>query len=95
MSEIAATLGDLSLHVKAGWVVWFAWGVVLFGWYRHARIAGPIAAAPTAAAQAVRFTNVPETPPASDTNDPPSAYNELNEHVDIPEHLRETGDAVR
>ncbi len=91
MSDVTAAVGDLSLQVKVGWAVWLACAVVLIGWYRHARVAAPFTAAPAAAVQAVRFTNVSEMPPPSDPNDPPPVYNELNEYADATEH---TGNAV-
>jgi len=43
MSDIAALIGDLSTQVKIGWMISFAWGVVLVGWYRHARVAATVA----------------------------------------------------
>jgi hypothetical protein len=43
MFEITAVIGDLSAPVKLGWTLWFAWGVVSLGWYRHARVLAPVA----------------------------------------------------
>ena len=45
MFEITAVLGDLSTPVKLGWTLWFAWGVVSLGWYRHARVVAHVAPA--------------------------------------------------
>ena len=42
MSDITAVIGDLSTQIKVGWMIWVAWGVVLMGWYRHARVAVPV-----------------------------------------------------
>ena len=55
MFEVTAVIGDLSASVKLGWTLWFAWGVVSLGWYRHARVLAPVAAMPS------RFT--PASPP--------------------------------
>ncbi len=38
MFELTAAIGDLSTPVKVGWTLWFAWGVVSLGWYRHTRV---------------------------------------------------------
>jgi hypothetical protein len=62
MSDITALIGDLSAQVKVGWTIWFAWGVVLMGWYHHARIVAPVAPM----APPVRFMPTP----ADLTNDP-------------------------
>ena len=45
MFELMAVIGDLSTPVKVGWTLWFAWGVISFGWYRHARVAAYVAPA--------------------------------------------------
>jgi len=45
MFEITSVLGDLSAPVKLGWTLWFAWGVVSLGWYRHARVVAHVAPA--------------------------------------------------
>lgn len=94
MPEIATTLGDLSMQVKIGWAIWLAWGVVVLGWYRHARVIAPMTAVSGAAMHAVRFTDAtvpsqpsaPEslTPLASDVNDGSSMYTELNEYAEMP-----------
>jgi len=56
MFEITAFLSDLSAPVKLGWTLWFAWGVVSLGWYRHARVMAHVAPA-----MPRRFT--PASPP--------------------------------
>ncbi|NOT27239.1 MAG: hypothetical protein HOP16_14175 [Acidobacteria bacterium] len=95
MFEMATTLGDLSMQVKIGWAIWLAWGVVVLGWYRHARVVAPMAAVSAAAGHAVRFTDLPATPQqefapepmtasALDTNNGSSTYTELNEYSEIP-----------
>ena len=96
MSEMVATLGDLSLQVKIGWAIWLAWGVVVLGWYRHARVVSPMGVVSAPALHAVRFTDLPAAPqelaseplasPTSDPNDAPSVYTELNEYEETPEH---------
>ena len=45
MFEITAVISDLSTPVKLGWTLWFAWGVVSLGWYRHARVVAHVAPA--------------------------------------------------
>lgn len=41
MTDLMSVVHQISNPVKAGWVVWVAWGLVQFGWYRHARTAAP------------------------------------------------------
>ena len=92
MSDMAAALGDLSIQIKVGWAVWLAWGVVVLGWYRHARIAAPTAAPPVGELHVARFTDpqtmgtlAPDSLPleaAGFTKGFPS-YTELNEYRDI------------
>jgi hypothetical protein len=92
MSEMATTLGDLSIQIKIGWAIWVAWGVVVLGWYRHARVVAPMAAS-AAAMHAVRFTDAqsqplvsePLTASGQDFTDSSSTYNELNEYSETPE----------
>jgi len=62
LSDITALIGDLSTQIKVGWTIWFAWGVVLMGWYRHAHVVTPEAVV----SPAVRFMPTP----ADMTNDP-------------------------
>ena len=45
MFEITGVIGELSAPVKLGWTLWFAWGVVSLGWYRHARVMAHVAPA--------------------------------------------------
>ena len=47
MFELTAAIGDLSTPVKIGWTLWFAWGIVSLGWYRHARVVVLVAPAPS------------------------------------------------
>lgn len=46
MFDVTGVIADLSMQVKVGWTIWFAWSVALMGWYRHARVVAPVA--PTA-----------------------------------------------
>jgi hypothetical protein len=89
---MAAAIGDLSMQVKLGWAVWLAWGVVVLGWYRHARIAAPTETPPGGALHAARFSDpqsVGNLAPDSMPSDAPTftegfpAYTELNEYPDI------------
>lgn len=68
MFDIAATLGDLSTQVKVGWTVWLAWGVVMLGWYRHARVVAPVA-------PAIAASHTP-APPTVSQNDAEADLNE-------------------
>ena len=100
MSEMAATLGDLSLQVKIGWAIWLAWGVVSLGWYRHARVVAPMMMASAATGHAARFTDPPAvsqelasettTSPETDFNQAPSVYTELNEYTETGNTAEET-----
>lgn len=45
MFELTAAIGDLSTPVKVGWTIWFAWGMISLGWYRHARAVAPVVSA--------------------------------------------------
>jgi hypothetical protein len=91
MSDMTAALGDLSMQVKLGWAIWLAWGVVVLGWYRHARIPIPMGAAPAAGMPPAPFTD-PQTfgglapdsmsSAGADFTEGSPAYTELNEYPD-------------
>ena len=77
MSDIAALIGDLSTQLKIGWMIWFTWGVVLMGWYRHARVTAPVA---------LLTPPVPFMPtPADMTGDPTDEFHAYADPNEFPE----------
>ena len=80
MSDITALIGDLSTQIKLGWSIWFAWGVVLMSWYRHARVVAPVALM----APPVRFMPTPADM-TNDVNGQELAYADPTELPGIPQ----------